>query len=92
MENDDKIAINREMYKKIKGMNREQIQNFATTIYLEGVKSVETVSTNLDLDKLREEIGKLKGIGEIRLNEIMSVIKEQAEKQSVDADYHQNFV
>ena len=52
------------MYKKIKSMDREQLQVFATTIYLDGVKSVET--TALDLDKLREDIGAIKGIGENR--------------------------
>ena len=67
-------VISREMYKKIKSMDREQLQVFATTIYLDGVKSVET--TDLDLDKLREEIGVIKGIGESRLNVIMSVIEK----------------
>jgi hypothetical protein len=67
-------AISREMYKKIKGMNREQLQVFATTIYLDGVKSVET--TTIDLDRLREDIGAIKGIGESRLNEIMAVIEK----------------
>ena len=76
-------AISREMYKKIKGMNREQLQVFATTIYLDGVKSVET--TALDLDKLREEIGTIKGIGESRLNEIMMVIEKHTKTQENDA-------
>ena len=67
-------AISREMYKKIKGMNREQLQVFATTIYLDGVKSVET--TTIDIDRLREDIGVIKGIGESRLNEIMAVIEK----------------
>ena len=73
MENENKqYVISREMYKKIKSMNREQLQVFVTTIYLDGVKSVET--TALDLDKLREDIGAIKGIGENRLNEIMTII------------------
>ena len=76
-------VISREMYKKIKGMNREQLQVFATTIYLDGVKSVET--TALDLDKLREEIGTIKGIGESRLNEIMMVIEKHTKTQENDA-------
>ena len=73
MENENKqYVISREMYKKIKSMDREQLQVFATTIYLDGVKSVET--TALDLDKLREDIGAIKGIGENRFNEIMTII------------------
>ena len=80
MENENKqYVISREMYKKIKSMNREQLQVFATTIYLDGVKSVET--TALDLDKLREEIGAIKGIGESRLNEIMTIIEKNTQIQ-----------
>ncbi len=73
MENSNQFIITREIYKKIKGMNREQMQVFATGIYLEGVKSVE--SKSIDLDRLRTQIGAIKGIGENRLNEIMSVIE-----------------
>ncbi len=73
MENNKQFIISRELYKKIKGMNREQMQVFATEIYLDGVKSVETA--NIDLYRLRTEIGAIKGIGENRLNEIMEVIQ-----------------
>ncbi|MBO6309823.1 MAG: hypothetical protein J6N70_13535 [Oribacterium sp.] len=80
MENENKqYVISREMYKKIKSMDREQLQVFATTIYLDGVKSVET--TALDLDKLRAEIGAVKGIGESRLNEIMTIIEKNTQIQ-----------
>ncbi len=75
MENENnQFIISRELYKKIKGMNREQIQVFATQIYVDGINSVETA--NIDLDKLREDIGAIKGIGESRLNEIMDVIRK----------------
>lgn len=76
------FVISRDMYKRIKGMNREQLQSFATTIYLDGVKSVETV--NIDMDKLREAIGAIKGIGESRLNEIMAVIEKHTRTQQSD--------
>ena len=80
MESEKKqFIITREMYKKIKGMNREQLQVFATTIYLDGVKSVET--TTLDPDKLRAEIAAVKGIGESRLNEIMTIIEKNTQIQ-----------
>lgn len=83
MENENsQFIITREMYKKIKGMNREQMQVFATQIYVDGINSVETA--NIDLDKLREDIGAIKGIGESRLNEIMDVIKKHTETQKSD--------
>ena len=76
------FVISRDMYKRIKSMNREQLQGFATTIYLDGVKSVDTV--NIDMDKLREEIVAIKGIGESRLNEIMAVIEKHTQTQQSD--------
>ena len=83
MDNSEKqFALTREMYKKIKGMTREQMQVFLTTVYVDGMKSVDTV--NIDLDKLREEIGAVKGVGVSRLNEIMRIINEHAQTQGSD--------
>lgn len=45
---------------------------------MDGMKNVETKA--LDLYKLREDIGAVKGIGESRLNEIMTVIEKFSEK------------
>ena len=83
MDNSEKqFTLTREMYKKIKCMTREQMQVFLTTVYVDGMKSVDTV--NIDLDKLREEIGAVKGVGESRLNEIMRIINEHAQTQGSD--------
>ena len=62
MENSNQFIITREIYKKIKGMNREQMQVFATEI----LKSVE--SKSIDMYRMRTQIGAIKGIGENRLN------------------------
>lgn len=67
------FELTRNLYKEFKSMNREKMQRVLTNIYMEGVQSVET--TSVDLDKLREEIGKISGIGEKRLDEIMKVIE-----------------
>lgn len=66
------FELSRTLYKEFKSMNREKMQEILTNIYLQGVQSVETAS--VDLDKLREELSKISGIGEKRLNEIMAVI------------------
>lgn len=75
----EKINISRDLYKKIKGFNKEQMNSFLTDIYKtaadEAAKDIETAS--VDLSELREEIGKIKGIGENRLNEIMAVIEKK---------------
>ena len=40
------------------------------------IKAMDDVhATEVDFDKLREDISKIKGIGESRLNEIMAVIE-----------------
>ena len=66
---DEKSQISRETYKKIKAMNREQMNDFLTGIYQEGVND-----SQIDLDELREVIGSVSGIGEVRLNQIMDAI------------------
>ena len=64
-----KSQISRDTYKKIKAMNREQMNDFLTDIYQEGVND-----SQIDLDELREVIGSVSGIGEVRLNQIMDAI------------------
>ncbi len=50
-------------------MNREQMNDFLTGIYQEGAND-----SQIDLDELREVIGSVSGIGEVRLNQIMDAI------------------
>ncbi|WP_455526822.1 hypothetical protein [Huintestinicola sp.] len=38
---------------------------------MQGIDAVD-----IDLDKMRSEIGAVKGIGEVRLNQIMEIIKD----------------
>ena len=71
-------VLSRALYKEIKGMNRDRLQEVLTNIYWDGAKSVGT--TSVDLDVLRAEIGKIKGVGESRLNEIMAVIEKEMQK------------
>ena len=66
---ENKSQISRDTYKKIKAMNREQMNDFLTGIYQEGVND-----SQIDLDELREIIGSVSGIGEVRLNQIMDAI------------------
>lgn len=61
--------INRNIYKSVKGMNREQLSNFLSEVY-------ETGRRDYDLDELREVIGAVNGIGETRLNQIIDAIRE----------------
>ncbi len=65
--------LDRATYKKIKGMTREEMQNFLTNYYNDIMEDAE--APTLDLCELRKEIGSIKGVGEKRLDEIMVVIK-----------------
>lgn len=74
MSKDKEYILSRQLYKEIKNMNRDKMQEVLKNIYNQGVESVETAS--IDLDELRTAIGKINGIGEKRLDEIMSVIEQ----------------
>ena len=67
------VELTRSMYKEIKSMNRDQMQQVLTNIYDQGAKSIEHGA--IEFESLREEIGKINGIGEKRLDEIMAVIE-----------------
>lgn len=64
--------VEKEVYRKIKTMNRKQISALLTDMYMRGMHAGETVELNLD--ELKSAIGSIKGIGSIRLEEIMRVI------------------
>lgn len=65
-------VLDRSTYKKIKGMSREEMQNFLTNYYYNVMEDAETSA--VDLEALRAELSSIKGVGEKRLDEIMSVI------------------
>ena len=58
-------------------MNRDRMQEVLKNIYNQGVESAGVAS--VDLDELRKAIGSINGIGEKRLDEIMSVIEQFVE-------------
>lgn len=64
--------MDRDLYRKIKGMDKKEMSDFLERIYAMGAEDNKCV----DLELLRERIGQIKGIGEARLNEIMRVIGE----------------
>ena len=66
--------IDRETYRKIKKMSREEMQGFLMR-YAEGLLEDKDEKT-IDLSALENELRKVKGIGEKRLEEIMTVIEK----------------
>ena len=69
----EKLKLDRELYRRIKGMDKTELTNFLERIYAMGAED-----NGFDLELLRERIGQVKGIGETRLNEIMKIIEENS--------------
>ena len=65
--------IDRDTYKKIKKMNREELTNF---IIKYGDELLGEQGKTIDLPALEAELSKIKGIGGKRLEEIMAVIEK----------------
>lgn len=64
------------LYKKVKGMDRATMEQTFKNMYQIGYDAaLKEGAVDLDTEKLRAEIGQIKGIGENRLNEIMAVIE-----------------
>lgn len=72
-----KDIIDRDTYKKIKKMNREDLTKF---ILHYGNELLESHGKAVDLSALEAELSKIKGIGGKRLEEIMVVIESFLEE------------
>ena len=70
----DKEIINRDTYKSIKKMNREELTKFILK-YGDELLEQQGVKSTLDLTVLEERLSKINGIGSKRLEEIMAVIE-----------------
>lgn len=69
----DECLMDRATYKRIKSFDRKQMDDFVKDVYR---SAAENAGAAVDMDKLRKEIGAIKGVGENRLNEIMAVIEK----------------
>ena len=69
----ESLKLDRELYRRIKGMDKAELTNFLEKIYAMGAED-----NGVDFELLRERIGQVKGIGEARLNEIMKIIEENS--------------
>ena len=74
MVNENEELVNRSLYKRIKSMNRAEMENFVRNVFNQGYERAEEETHSIDYDSLRADLSKIKGIGESRLNEIMTVI------------------
>lgn len=71
----DKL-LDRELYRRIKSMNRDDMENTLRRMYQMGYDAALASGTvDLDMEKLRADISQIKGIGQSRLEEIIAVIE-----------------
>ena len=70
--------ISNYFHNQIKSMDKNELSRTLNNIYEMGkedaMKGIEAV--DIDMDRLRSQIGAIKGIGETRLNLIMEIISE----------------
>ena len=68
--------LTRDLYRQIKSMNRDAMEKTINNIYDMGAKdALENAVIDLDIGKIRTEIGAVSGIGEKRLEQIMEIIQ-----------------
>lgn len=85
----EKELLNRNLYRQIKSMDKNELSRTLNNIYEMGkedaLKGIEAV--DIDMDKLRSQIGAIKGIGETRLNQIMEIIAVNLKINSSEGEY-----
>ena len=68
--------LTRDLYRQIKSMDRSAMEKTLNNIYEMGAKdALENSVIDLDIGKLRSEVGAVSGIGEKRLEQIMEIIQ-----------------
>lgn len=75
--------ITREIYKGVKRMDRQQFERFCTGLYKSGYEDGVDSVPGIDVEKVVETIGAVKGIGQTRLVSIAEALdKAFCEKES----------
>lgn len=82
-----KNLINRTKYKDIKRYDHNQMEQFARSLYESGLKDgatqamaeMESGRKQLDFDLLKEQLLLVKGIGAVKAEQIVGVVKEAIE-------------
>lgn len=81
--------INRAKYKEIKRYDHNQMEQFARSLYESGLKDgaaqaiakTESSKKQMDFDLLTEKLLSIKGIGAVKAEQIVSVVKEVVENE-----------
>ena len=69
------VNITRKIYKDIKRYDHNQMNKFLTNYYVNGFNDGLN-SANIDYDVLKEILLSVKGIGQVKADEVISKLKE----------------
>ena len=69
------VNITRKMYKDIKRYDHNQMNKFLTNYYVNGFNDGLN-SANIDYDVLKEVLLSVKGIGQVKADEVIRKLKE----------------
>lgn len=87
---DKNNLLPRDLYRQIKSMNRAEMEKTLHQVYDMGAEdALKHAVVDLDMDKVRAEIGAISGIGEKRLEQIMEIIQSNindADSKSSDSE------
>lgn len=72
---DSKKIIDRDLCRKIKRMDQKDMEQFLQNIYAIG-KDEALQEVKDSLNTIRTEISEIKGIGEVKLNQIMEIVEK----------------
>ncbi len=82
VDNENEQLVDRTLYRRIKSMNRSEMETFVRNVFDQGYQRAESETHSIDYDGLKADLCKIKGIGESRLQEIMTVIDKHIENTS----------
>lgn len=66
--------LSRDLYRKIKTMNKDEMENFLQTVYKMGEDSVQ--GATLDIDQMKIDLLDIPGIGAKRMEAVIQVIQK----------------
>lgn len=73
--------ITRDMYRQMKSMNREKFCDFLYNLY----NNIYEEKCEADLDKIRTEVKKISGIGDVKAEQIVEIVKNCTNNEDGDA-------
>ena len=73
--------LDRTTYRRIKSYTKEEMSGFCNKLYMNGRKEA---FEEIDLEQMRSDIAAIKGIGEVKLAQIMEIVAKTFEISDTD--------